>query len=203
MDLPNKSGAESEPAPKKHIEPVISGAAKAPRPASRRFFNFLFAESPKDLAKKVLVGTLVPRGKAAAEEALNGFLHGMLWGQGQAPISNIVQGNVLRGTAQVYHNAQNMPSALQQARNDMNTSRSFGNYEDVVCATQLDAETLLSKMYSTMNDYRVVAVADLYEAARIPTVPSDNAYGWLSLDGARIVKSNAGYVLELPRPKPI
>lgn len=201
MDLPNKSDipAPTETAPKKHIEPVIGGAVKVPRPATRRFFDFIFVSSPKELAKKVVVNTLVPRAKAAAEESFNGFLHGMLWGAGAPPQSNIVQGNVLRGSAQVYHNAQNVPSGLAQARADV--ARSSGNYEDVVCATVMDAETLLSQMYSTLNQYRVVAVADLYEMARIETAPSDNAYGWLSLDGAKIVQSNKGYVLELPRPK--
>lgn len=201
MELPNKSVPTPEPAPQKKIQPVISGASKTPRPATKRFFNYVFAESPGNMLKNMGTNVLMPRAKAALEEAMNGFIHGMFWGNGPAPISNIVKGNVLRGSAQVYHNAQNQQSALNQARQDVVPSRSGGNYEDVVCATPQDAEALLAQMYSTMNQYNVVAVADLYEMARIETTPSDNAFGWLSLDGARIVKDAKGYVLELPRPK--
>lgn len=200
MDLPNKSPSAAVPpeAPKKNIQPVVDGAVKAPRPITRRFLDAVFAESPKELGKRVWANNLVPQGKAAAEAALNAFIHGMFWGQGQAPVSNIVRGSVLRGGAQVYHNAQNVPSALNQAQQQI--QRSSGNYQDVVVGTQLDAETILAQLYSVLNEYRVVSVGDLYEMARIETVPSDNAYGWYSMDGARICKVINGFQLELPRP---
>jgi hypothetical protein len=91
------------------------------------------------------------------------------------------------------------PQAITQAR-QANVSRSSGNYEDVLCATQQQAELLLANMYDLINQYRIVAVADLYELAGFNTKPSDQAYGWTSLDGARITHERDGYRLELPRP---
>jgi hypothetical protein len=197
MDLPNKS---EPPVPKKNIKPVISGASKTSRPATRRFFDFLFAESPKALVSKIGRDVLVPRAKAGVEEALNSFVHGMFWGQGSAPISTMVRGTVLRGGATNYNQiSSGPPSALSQAR-EANQARSSGNYQDVVCPTQQSAEILLANMYELFNQYHVVAVGDLYEAAGITPSISDSAYGWTSLDGARITKSRDGYVLELPRP---
>ena len=55
-------------------------------------------------------------------------------------------------------------------------------------------------MYDLLNTYRVVAVADLYEAAGLSPSISDNSYGWTSLEGATIRRVANGYVLELPRP---
>jgi len=200
MDLPNKQAPPPEE-PKKHITPIVADGliVKAPRPVTRRFLDFVFAESPKELGKRVLTNTLVPRAKAAAEEAVNGFLHGMLWGNSQPPISSIVKGTVLRGGGTNYQAISSQPSALTQAR-EANTSRSTGNYEDLVCPTQDVAERLLANLYEVFNQYRVVAVADLYEMANITPSPSDNAYGWLSLDGARITQERSGFVLALPRP---
>jgi hypothetical protein len=202
MDLPNKSAIPPAEDPnKKKIIPVVDAGlvVQAPRPMTRRFLDFVFAESPKVLVKRVVENTLVPRAKAGVEEALQSFIHGMFWGQGSAPMSSVVKGTVLRGGGVNYQSISSQPSALTMAR-EANTSRSTGNYEDLVCPTQEIAERLLTQLYEVFNQYRVVAVGDLYEMASIPVSPSDNAYGWLSLDGARITKERDGYVLALPRP---
>lgn len=196
MDLPNKS-EPAAPSGKKDIQPVISGATQVSRPATRRFFDFFFAESPRNLGSKIGRDVVVPRLKAAGEEAINSFLHGMLWGNGAKPISNMVQGTVLRAGGVQYHQISSLPAG---AATPVPQQTSSGNYQDLVCPTQTEAETLLANLYATFNQYRVVAVADLYEMARIKPAPSDNAFGWYSLDGAKIVKSRDGYVLELPRP---
>jgi hypothetical protein len=200
MDLPNKQDPPKD-VPKREIHAVVSEGVvvKAPRPVTRRFLDFVFAESPKDIAKRVLTNTLAPRLKAAGEEAANNFLHSMLWGQGSAPVSQIVKGTVIRGGTNVYAAASAQPSALTQAR-EANTARPSGIYQDLTCPTQEIAEQILAQLYEVFNQYRVVSVADLYEMAKIPTATSDNAYGWLSLDGARITQDRSGFVLQLPKP---
>jgi len=200
MELPNKQEPPANPE-KKHIVPIVGDGliVKAPRPVTRRFLDFVFAESPQDLVKRIGRDVLVPRAKAGVEEAFNNFIHGMFWGQGSAPLSSIVKGTVLRGGGTNYQAISTQQSALTMAR-EANISRSTGAYEDLVCPSQEIAERLLAQLYEVFNAYRVVAVADLYEMANIPTSPSDNAYGWLSLDGARITKERNGYVLALPRP---
>lgn len=203
MEFPDKQQPPANPAdiPKKVIHPVVGEGVvvKAPRPVTRRFFDFVFAESPKDIAKRVVANTLAPRLKAAGEEAANNFLHSMLWGAGAPPVSSIVKGTVLRGGGNVYAQASTQPSGLQQAR-EANQARPSGIYQDLTCPTQEVAEQILAQLYDVFNNYRVVSVADLYEMAKIPTSTSDNAYGWLSLDGARITQDKNGYVLGLPRP---
>lgn len=204
MDLPDKSAVPQEQ-PKKNITPIVADGlvVKAPRPMTRRFLDFVFAESPKELMVRVGRDTLMPRAKAGVEEALQNFIHGMFWGQGSPPLSNIVKGTVLRGGGMNY-NAISTGSALQQAQAQAaaatSPTRSSGSYEDLVCPTQDIAERLLAQLYEVFNQYRVVAVADLYEMANITPATSDNSYGWLSLDGARITKERNGYVLALPRP---
>ena len=200
MELPNKG--EPQQAPRKKLDPVISGASPTSRPASKRFFGFLFAESPKALSKKIGREIVVPRMKASFEEAARGFLSGMLWGHGNPGMtSGIVQGTVLHGGTNYRAISSGPISALQQAQMaTTGTSTSSGNYKDLICPTQHEAEILLARMWDLFNQYRIVTVADLYESARITPQPSDNSYGWTSLEGARIVPDRAGYVLQLPRP---
>jgi hypothetical protein len=198
MELPDKSGVTT---PRKKVEAVIPpGSKKVERPATRRFFDFLFAESPKELGKKVARDVVVPRLKAGVEEAFNNFLAGMLWGGNQnRPLGGMVQGTVLRAGASSYSTVSTQ-AAMLAARGALPATSSNGSYQDLVVPTQQFAETLLANMYNLLDQYRVVAVADLYEAAALTPAPADNSYGWTSLDGARISKVREGYLLELPRP---
>lgn len=198
MDIPDKSREPGE-VQKKEIKQIVT-AVKAPRPATRRIKDYLMAESPKDLAKKIARDIVVPRLKAGFEEAANSFLSGMLWGEGNRPVSNIVKGTVLRGGGTNYQQISSGPSALTQAREANQSRTSSGNYSDLLCPTQERAEFLLANLLETLGRYHVVAVGDLYEMAGITAQPSDNAYGWYSLDGARIMKERNGYRLMLPSP---
>jgi len=197
MDVPDKSQ------PKKQVKRIVPpGAAKqASRPASRRFFDFVFAESPKALGKRVFEGTVVPRLKAAGEEAVNSFLHGMLWGGGSAPPSNLVQGAVLRGGG-VNYNA--LSTGVQMPPNALpNVAAAQGPYSDVIVPSEQFAQAVLAHMFDLYNQYRVVTVGDLYEAAGISSDTQHEGLGWYSLDGSRITKERDGYRIALPRPTTI
>lgn len=198
MELPDKSAPVVGP---KEIKPVISGVVQVKRPASRRFKDFLMAESPKVLLARIARDVLVPRAKAGLEEAAQAYISGMFWGDSaNRPISNIVRGTVMRGGGINYAGISS-PSTMAQAMQA--SHRPSGNYQDLVCGSQQQAETLLANMYELLRSYHVVAVGDLYELAGIPSNQiriSDNGYGWTSLEGARISKVREGYLLELPRP---
>lgn len=195
MDLPDKTN----PQKKKVVKPLVESSQEVKRPATRRFFDYVFAESPKDLIKKVARDVLVPRAKAGFEEAFNNFLGGMLWGDPtNRPMSHMVRGTVIRGGSVNYAAISSNPAS--QARLALPHSSSAGNYRDLVFPTVQDAEIVLGGMYDLLNEYRVVAVGDLMEMSNRPVAISDNSYGWTSLDGARISKVASGYVLELPRP---
>lgn len=199
MELPDKT--QSAAPAKKVITPVVSTAQVVGRPATRRFFDFLFAESPKALVSKVARDVLVPRAKAGMEEALNSFISGMFWGEGSnRPTSGLMQGTVLRGGVVNYSGVSSMNPNMLQARQSVAGAHNGGGYQDLVLSTQQEAEILLANMFDLHNQYRVVAVGDLYELAGLTPDPAMNAYGWTSFDSARISKVRNGYVLELPRP---
>lgn len=197
MDLPNKS--DNGQPPQKKITQVASGAQEVNRPATRRFMGFLFAESPSDLSKKIGRDVIIPRIKAGVEEAIGSFIHGMFWGGGATnPLQQFARGTVIRGGGTNYNAISSQLTGLQQAQ--AASRPSAGPYSDVVLPTQEMAERVLANMYDTLNQYRVVSVADLREMVGITPGTQDNAYGWMSLDNARISKTRDGYLLEMPRP---
>lgn len=200
MDLPDKTGgpAPTTPPPQKKVpKQIVEGAVKVPRPATRRFFDFLFAESPKAVGRKIASDVIVPRIKQGFEEAANSFLSGMLWG-GNRP-TGLISGSTMRGGATAYSAiSTGMGSSLLQARQATEVQRV--SYEDLAFPTLEAAEFCLANMIELLNQYRVVAIGDLNDMVGNTSQPSDNAYGWNNLDGARISKDRNGFRLELPRP---
>lgn len=195
MDLPDKT----QPAqPKKVIKKIADGQVQK-RPATRRFADYMFADSPKEIAQKVGRDVIVPRLKAGVEEAFNNFLSGMLWGNGGNRPMSMIQGTVLRGGNASYalNSGQVSPLTPQVSQ------PAPGGYADVVLPTQERAEDVLAYMYDLLNQYSQVAVGDLYEAAGLTPEPHHNAIGWTTFDGTRVTKQRNGYCLELPRPKRI
>lgn len=197
MDLPDKS---KPAAPKKKLTAVVSGAEEMKRPATKRFMDAMFSGSPKSMAGNVAHTVIMPQIKAGMEQAFNAFIHGIFWGDGSAP-QGLVRGPSVRGG--VAYSAQSTQSAMALARQASPVESSVG-YRDLVYPTLQDAEMVLAGLYDALNEYRVVAVGDLYELSNKSPAISDNAIGWRSLDGARISSVGArGFVLELPRPTAI
>ena len=200
MELPDKSGRSPQQAvpQKKVAAPVVTGVIPVKRPASRRFFDFVFAESPKALLAKVGKDVVVPRIRDGLRQTAVAFIDGMFYGNA-APPSNLLSQVGMRGGVVNYQAISGGLSGLQQARM-ANQSHVGGNYQDLVLPSQEAAEVVLANLFELLNQYRVIAIGDLNDLVGKTSTPSDNSYGWTSLDGARISKVRDGFLLELPRP---
>lgn len=196
MEFPDKSVGALPPGEKKVKAPVASGAVPATRPATKRFFDFLFAESPKAVSRKIASDVVMPRVKQGVEEALNSFISGVLW-SGNRP-TGMTAGSIMRGGGMNYSAISTGGSSLLQARQATEQKRL--SYEDLVFPTQDGAELVLANLFDLMNQYRVVAIGDLNDLVGNTSQISDNSYGWNTFDGARISKDRNGFRLELPRP---
>lgn len=83
-------------------------------------------------------------------------------------------------------------------------SRRVGyTFDDIVIATSQEAEDVLQQMVDTIGKYGTVTVNDYYEFVGEVGNPCDVNYGWNSLRTADIVRVRDGYIIKLPKPKPI
>jgi hypothetical protein len=198
-DFPNKAGGGGPSLPSKRPKPapVVQGA-KAKKSIGSRLRSALLTDNPKALGSQIGKDILVPRLKLGVQEALNSLVAGMLWGNigQQSSLSQRVAGNMLRSTTP-YSQISN-PNSITQAQQAI--VRTGGNYENVICPNEFDAATLLARAQEYLAEYNVMAVGDLYEMATLPTGVSDAAYGWHSIQGARIVQTVDGWELKLPPP---
>ena len=90
-------------------------------------------------------------------------------------------------------------------RNSAMVTRKAGfDYDDILYQTANDAESVLDTLYAILEQYDVVSVADLYEQSDLPNDNyMANRYGWESLKGTRVMRVRDGYVLTLPKARPL
>lgn len=76
-------------------------------------------------------------------------------------------------------------------------------FDNFIFSTLQKAENVIWQMMNTINNYGVVTVHDYYEIVGKVGKPYDVNYGWVSLKTVDIVKVSDGYIIKLPKPKPI
>ena len=77
-------------------------------------------------------------------------------------------------------------------------------YDDILFDSRGDAEAVLDTMNDIIDRYGTVSVADLYDLAQVPNDNfTMNRYGWTNISGAYAHRVRDGYILKLPRTKPL
>lgn len=75
--------------------------------------------------------------------------------------------------------------------------------ETIVFDTWDDANDVLGGMDDLLRRYGMVTVADFYDLAGTSGYFTDSKYGWDSLRSAEVVRVNDGYIIRLPKAKPM
>lgn len=81
-------------------------------------------------------------------------------------------------------------------------STSYGSSrynESPIFRTKEEAEAALRDLREIWLRYRIVTLLDFNERVGNETRPTQNNYGWLSLDAARIEHFSGGWILVMPR----
>lgn len=78
------------------------------------------------------------------------------------------------------------------------------DYDDIIFENRIDAEAVLDAMNDIIDTYGVVSVLDVYDLAEISTTNHATAkYGWTNISGCKAIRVPEGYVLKLPKARPI
>ena len=86
-------------------------------------------------------------------------------------------------------------------RNADDSVTAIYDYNEIELETKAKAEQLLDDMCEYLDGREVVTVADMYQMAHYKGGDyTDNYWGWSSLAGAHIKRSEGGWTLILPRP---
>lgn len=180
------------PHPEKKVEKVISGSAKIKKKSGiRKLSDVFISEDAGNVKSYIFMDVLLPAAKKLISDVVTNGIDMLLYGEtGRSKRS---------GASKVSY------GSYYDRRKERRTYSSRGfDYDEIIFETRGDAEAVLDTMYDIINQYDVVSIADLYEAAEV-TNHNHTAckYGWSDLRGSRVDRTFDGYILKLPRPIPI
>lgn len=190
-DLPSNShGGKNND--KKKVSPVANGEKKK-RSEVEKIADSFFADDIKSIVNYVVHEVALPYLKNMFADTAKKAIDATFYGIGGKPTG----GYSGPATKVNYGNYSNSPSPVTK-------NNTYGyNYSDLTFHEPGAAEEVLRQLNGIISQYGIASVADLYDLANVPSSYTDNKYGWTSIAEARIIRTNDGWILKMPRIMPV
>lgn len=181
----------------KKVEKVVSRSAKVKKKSELNKFRDVFiAEDASTVKSYVFMDVLVPAVKKLISDIITDGIDILLYGG----TSNHKKKS---GSSKVSYRDY---YARKDDRHSEPRTRSRFDYDDIVFDTRGDAEAVLDQMQDVIDKYEFVSVADMYEMSDLPASAAPytaNDYGWTNLRTAEIIRVRDGYVIKMPKARPL
>ena len=190
--------AENEPeAPKKDIKKVVDGQVTTVKKGEcRKILDTLLPpDGVRDIKDHIILDVIIPTIKQVISDTVQTLLY---------PYGGGSKNNTSRPvtTRVSYNNAYNKHEADRYGTPTSSRRRSdVYDFEEVLLNTRAEALDVLASMDDTIDTYECVSVADFYEMVGLTGSYTDNNYGWMDLETAKVIQvRGGGWVIKLPRP---
>ena len=156
---PNSHKYKAENSEKKKIEPVVkSGAKLRKKNELQKVAGSIISEDAKSVKSYILMDVLVPAIKDAIEDIVTNGIRMLLRGDTSARRSGPSGG--------ISHISYNK-AYDRRDRSSLDRPRGVMDFDDLILPTRYEAEEVLRSLDDLIETYRIVSVADMYEAAGI------------------------------------
>lgn len=185
-----------EPNDKKKVEKVVTGEVKTKKKSSvalamQRFG--LVPEDIEDVKEYIIREQVIPTVKNLFFDMLQTIIFG----------GDYRGGNRRRGGSRTSYESY-------YEGNNRNYNKTRGksnfNYDELLFDSRGDADDVLDQLSDMMHRYHTVSLADLFDASGVTCPHTYNRYGWdedEDIARARVVRTSDGWMIKLPRPRPI
>ena len=147
-----------------------------------------------DAAMDILKNRFIPVAKQNIADALTSFVRTAITGSDDRP-------NSRRNTWDNYDYGRRYRDDSPRSWRD--NQASDYSYNDISFDTRADAEEVLDALDGILARYKVIRVADLYDAVGATGSYTDNRYGWMSTRHFNITRRGNRYYLDLPKAQPL
>ena len=193
---PNSHKYKTENSEKKKIEPVVkSGAKLRKKNELQKVAGSIISEDAKSVKSYILMDVLVPAIKDAIEDIVTNGIRMLLRGDTSAR-----RNGPSGGISHISYNK----AYDRRDRSSLDRPRGVMDFDDLILPTRYEAEEVLRSLDDLIETYRIVSVADMYEAAGIRDFEyTARNYGWKDIRRAEVVHVKNGYWLKMPNVSPI
>lgn len=205
-EFPGNSKAPRPQAPvneEKKVESVVVNKVESRKKSLfKRFTDVFIGGDSRSVVQYVIMDVLVPQAKDMMAEAVSSGFERMIYGESR-PNHRGPRGARPAGPTNYTRYAVRGNNPLGRAgetdsRRPIAQARNQG-IDDILLATRVEAETVLTRMYDLLQEYESASIADLYSLVGWSSSYVDQKWGWTDLHGSMIRKARDGYSLELPK----
>ena len=193
-----KSKEPPQPIVEKKVEKVTTGKVMTKKKSGiAKAAKMFFAEDIRSVKRYVIMEVLLPALKRTFLDMVNNGADMLVNGEITRSKSNAP------GSKVSYRSFYDRRDDPPRARIDSRYGSAY-DYDELAFETRGDAERVLATLDEIMDTYKMVKVADLYDASgRTPSSVMFN-YGWTDIHTASVVRTVDGYyMIRLPRALPL
>ena len=179
----------------KRTEKIVSNPVKTKKKSEvRKLADIFISEDAANVKSYIIWDVLVPTIKKAVSEIIKNGSDIVIFGEKKRDNSS--------GRSKVsYGGFYDKGSETRMSYETRERTRF--DYENIVINTRAEAEEVLDEMQDLIVRYGVVRISDLYDMVELTAPYTGNRYGWTTIQGAKPIRVDDGYILKLPRPRPI
>lgn len=191
-----RSGQTEPPAEKKRAGKIVTGPVKTKKKNEvRKIGDLIFAEDFETVKNHLVSEVLIPGAKKIFSELIKIGTDILIYGESGRRDSS--------SGSKVSYRSYYDKSGERKTYSGETRARNRFDYEDIIINSRGEAEEILDQMQELIDTYDVVRVTDLYDMLDITAPYTGNRYGWKSINGAKPIRVDDGYILKLPRVQPI
>lgn len=180
----------------KRVEKVVRGPVKTKKNEMRKLSGTFLAEDLANVKSYILMDVLVPTIKKVLVDIISDSASMIFLGKTKGSSSNNT--STSKVSYQRYYDPQNTNRFASE-----NQMKSRFDYDDLVFNTRGEAEAVREEMQNVIERYGYVSVADLYDMVELTQPYTSNKYGWTNISSAEVVRVYEGYMLKLPKARPL
>lgn len=196
--------AEVKEKPKKEIQKVVTGhvSEKKKSGVQKAADNFISEDAP-NVFSYVFTDIIVPTVKDLladiGKSAIDMIFYG---GETSGSNRNRGRGSSSRRSSYGHVDYREYYDERERRRVDHKTYVRSRQSMEFTFDTRADAEEVLFQMNDILDRYGVISVLDFYQLIGKEGTYTDDKYGWMNLDLAKIKMIRDGHLLMLPKPLP-
>lgn len=164
---------------------------------SKKLAESFVSEDVKDVKSYVIFDIIVPTVKDTILDLINMAFYGESYGNRRTKNRGYYTNE------RVSYSSYYKSDRDRDRHDERRRSRRSTEVPEIIVDTRVEAQDVLEEMNNLIDEYDSVTVADLCQIVGITGQYTDEKFGWYDLSSARIRRDRNGYLLDLPRPKPI
>lgn len=196
----HKVDASEEEKPEKKVEKIVRGeVTERKKSLADRFRSAFAGDDARTVGSYIFSDVVIPAFQDMLQEAIEQGSRGIIYGLTSGRKTG--GGNKPGYTA--YNRVYTHTSRPKPAPENPNRARHVHSLPEYIFDSRGDAEGVLDDLTMYLDEYGTVSVSDYKGLMGKTGEFTDDNWGWTNLSNAQVARTRGGWIIDMPRPKPL